>query len=60
VPAATLTLRGLRDGPRIVEWWETWKGTRQRTELAEVKAGRLTLPIPELGTDIALKILAVR
>ena len=60
VPAATLTLRGLRDGPRIVEWWETWKGARQRTERAEVKGGRLTLPIPELAADIALKILAVR
>jgi len=57
VPPATLTLRGLADGPCTIEWWATWKGVRQRTERAEVKGGRLVLKLPELTTDIALKIL---
>ena len=47
---------GLRDGTHRLEWWETWTGKPQRAQQVEVKGGKLTLSIPELKTDVALKI----
>jgi hypothetical protein len=56
--AFTLTLEGLPDGKRRLEWWETWKGSVARVEEAEVRNGQLTLAVPELKTDVAVKILS--
>jgi hypothetical protein len=56
VPDATVTLKGLADGPVEVEWWETWEGTRQRQEKAAVRAGTLALRIPALRTDVAARL----
>ena len=53
----TLAAEGLRDGPYRVEWWETWKGSPQRTEEIRVKDGRLPLKVPALKTDVAVKVL---
>jgi len=52
----TLSIPGLADGRCRLEWWETWKGTPGRTEQAEVRGGRLTLAVPPLETDTAVKI----
>ncbi len=60
VPAVaqfTLNVTGLPDGDYRLEWWETWKGTVERAEPAEVRGGRLTVMVPELETDLAVKIL---
>jgi hypothetical protein len=51
-----LTAEGLRDGKYLLEWWETWKGRRERVEEIEVRQGRLMLIVRSLTTDIALKV----
>jgi hypothetical protein len=56
VPDAVVILKGLTDGPIEVEWWETWEGTRQRLEKAEVRAGTVALRVPALGTDVAARL----
>jgi hypothetical protein len=56
VPAFTVTAEGLPDGKCRVEWWETWKGSVERTEELEVRGGKLVLTLSELKTDVALKI----
>ena len=53
---ARLTIRGLRDGVCAVEWWETWKGSVERRERAMVVDGSLTLSLPPIATDVAVKI----
>ena len=54
-----LAVRGLPDGQYEVEWWKTWKGERVRTEQITVRDGLLSLTIPALKTDAALKIRAI-
>jgi hypothetical protein len=56
VAAFTLTLTGLSDGKYRLQWWETWKGQPARTEQGEARNGRLTLTIPPLAADVAVKI----
>jgi len=56
VEAFRCTLQGLPDGDYTVQWWETWKGRVTRTTPARVAGGQLTLEIPELATDVALKL----
>ncbi len=56
VDASTIGLRGLPDGDYRVEWWDTWKGSVQRTEEATVSDGELTLALPRLETDLAMKL----
>jgi hypothetical protein len=56
VDPSTVTLTGLRDGAWTVETWETWKGTKQRSESVKVKGGQLQLRLPALATDVALKL----
>jgi len=52
----TLDVLGLPDGAYRLEWWETWKGSVSRTEEAAVVGGKLTLSMPALETDVAVKI----
>jgi hypothetical protein len=56
VPLSRIALDGFADGAYTVEWWETWKGKPARTEKATARAGKLTLTLPELKTDLAAKI----
>lgn len=56
VPATTVTVRGLRDGTYTAEWWETWKGAVTKTEALTVTDGTATISLPELQTDVALKL----
>ncbi len=56
VGAFALDVVGLPHGPHRVEWWETWKGAVARTEPAEVRGGKLTLRVPPLASDVAVKI----
>ena len=57
VPAFRLAIEGLPDGDCQLHWWETWKGEPSRREPARVQEGRLTLTVPELKTDVAVKII---
>lgn len=59
VAPSLLTVRGLSDGPRSLEWWETWKGTIAKREVVEVKGKALTIQLPEMKTDVALKIMPI-
>jgi len=56
VDAFTLSLGGLPDGNYQLQWWDTWKSRLDRTEEVEVDSGKLRLTVPELPTDVALKI----
>lgn len=56
IDATEITLPGLANGKWTVEYWETWKGTKQKTETIMVKGGKLTLRLPALKTDVALKL----
>lgn len=56
VPDAMVQLRGLPSGPVTVEWWETWEGTPQRREQAQVEEGILKLRVPALQTDVAARL----
>lgn len=58
VDAFGLAVLGLPDGLYDVQWWETWKGEPLRSEEIAVRAGRLSLTVPQLKTDIAVKIRA--
>ncbi|MCE5238243.1 DUF5060 domain-containing protein [bacterium] len=59
VDPVTVTLSGLPDGQYAVEWWETWKGSLSRTDKMTVRQGKLLLRLPELKTDVALKLKKV-
>ena len=56
----TLSVTGLPDGPCRIEWWKTWRAAPERVEPADVQQGRLTLTIPGLEADVALKIKAMQ
>ena len=53
---ARVVIRGLRDGARTVQWWETWKGSVEHTDSVTAVNGALTLAIPSISTDVAAKI----
>ena len=59
VDAVTATLSGLPDGQYAMETWETWQGTLTKTDTMTVRQGKLELRLPELKTDVALKIRKV-
>ncbi|MEW6356925.1 MAG: DUF5060 domain-containing protein [Planctomycetota bacterium] len=57
VEPSILTITGLMDGPQRLEWWETWKGAVMRVEQVDVVGGVLSIHLPEIATDIALRLL---
>lgn len=56
VDPTVVTLTGLKDGAWTLETWETWKGTRTRSEKVTVRQGRLVLRLPVLKADVAYKL----
>lgn len=56
VAPCQLDVKGLADGRYTVEWWDTWRGEVQRTETIEVRGGSWRLVLPEIKTDLALKL----
>lgn len=60
VPPTRVRLAGLQPGACAVEFWDTQKGVRTRSQDAKVNEdGTLVLELPEITADLALKI-AVR
>ncbi len=57
VPAFRITSPGLAAGRYQVEWWETWRGKRQKTESLDAGPGGLRIDFPPLAADVALKIV---
>ncbi|MCY3021853.1 MAG: DUF5060 domain-containing protein [Planctomycetota bacterium] len=55
VEHAVLTVNGLRKGRYLVEWWDTTRGEVRR-EHATATDGALTIPVPPVATDIAVKL----
>jgi hypothetical protein len=60
VDAARITLQGVPAGRCRVQWWETWKGGKQKEEMVTATNGKLVLNLPPLETDIAVKIYPAR
>jgi hypothetical protein len=59
VAGASVELRGLRDGEYRVEQWDTNEGTHTDGGRVSCKAGALAVALPEVATDLALKVIAV-
>jgi hypothetical protein len=55
-----IVLGGLPDGPCDVEFWETWKGSISERRGLAVEAGKLSLDLPRVDSDIALKLRHTR
>lgn len=55
VEHVALNIGGLRDGRYEVHFWDTGKG-RFRVQKADAEDGRLSLPLPPIATDIAVKV----
>lgn len=51
-----LTLTGLPDGPQRAEWFDTYAGRVIATEVVTVRRGALTLIVPPLSKDLALRL----
>ena len=56
VDAFGVTLIGLRDGRYALEWWDTWKGSVLGRERVACKGNRLSIKVPPLETDVAVKV----
>jgi hypothetical protein len=52
-----LPVRDLPDGRYVVEWWDTWRGEVTKTTTAAPKKGVLELHVPDLATDVAVRIV---
>jgi len=59
IEQATLTLTAVQPGPYRVEYWNTEQGTRLRTEVIKVKDTSLDVPLPEVQSEMALKVRRV-
>ena len=55
-----LRLSGVRAGRYRVETWDTYRGVVAGTHTCQATAGALSVPLPEIGTDVALKITPAR
>jgi hypothetical protein len=56
VGGAVLTLNGMAGGAHEVEFWDTWKGQRIRTDQLSSAGGPLKIPLPEFRGDLAVKV----
>ncbi len=56
---AVVTLRGLADGPRTVEWWDTAAGRVVHTGEGKTVGGKMVLTSPPFSGDTALRVLPV-
>ncbi len=56
VRGATFTLKGLRDGEYVIEWWDTKTGTKARDERVKCAGGALTVAPGDVATDVACKV----
>jgi hypothetical protein len=57
-PSCDVVLSGLPDGDSRVEWWDTWKGEVTGRGSVRVAGGTCTLRLPEIATDVAVRIEA--
>lgn len=56
IDAFRFRVSGIPNGHYRLQWWETWKGRIEREEQADVTDGSLTIQVPALRTDAAIKI----
>jgi len=60
-PAARLQMKGLARGSWEVELWDTWTGiVQRRTRVPVGNDGNITVPLPPISTDIAVKMTLPR
>jgi hypothetical protein len=60
VRQATVTLSGLEAGNYSVEFWNPEEGKLLRTQEFPVKGSSITVPLPTLVTELALKVRRVK
>jgi len=56
VEGESIQVEGLADGRHTVEYWDSWKGVITAEKQLAAAAGKLTIPLPRVERDIALKI----
>jgi hypothetical protein len=56
IAGGRLRFTGLKDGTYSVEFWDTHRGARAGTATAEAMHGKLTLKLPVVKGDLALKL----
>ncbi len=59
VKGAYLTLYDMADGEYKVEFWDTYKGTVTSTLQVKCIDAELKIPLPEIKTDIACKVISL-
>ncbi len=59
-PPAAITFADVRPGRYRVEYWDTWKGKVLRAEDVTATAEGLTIQLPRIQRDIAIKAVRVR
>lgn len=60
IAGATVVLHGLKDGDYTLQWWNTETGKPFRVENAVSRSGELPITLPEITSDVALKVFPVR
>ena len=60
VEGEAIQVEGFAAGRYVVEYWDSWKGVVTGKKQIESKANRLTILVPKLERDIALKIFAAK
>jgi hypothetical protein len=55
-----IKLTGLPPGDYTAEWWDTWKGAPLRQEALTCTAAGLTLRLPALETDTAVRLFPAK
>jgi hypothetical protein len=52
----TIRLAGFSDGDYLVELWDTWKGTVERSWTERASGGFLTIRLESVARDLAIKV----
>lgn len=56
VQGASLTVAGVADGNWLARWLDTRSGAELAVEIVSPDSGTLSLPVPDFGADVALRL----
>lgn len=56
ISGGQVTLTGIEEGTYRVEFWDTWEGTITQETTVEVKQGVVTIALPPVFADLAVKV----
>ena len=55
-PGGNIVFEAIPDGDYRVEWWQTWDGRLEKTEVIRAHHQTLTLPVTPIATDLAVRV----